>query len=362
MNLEELGWNSFFCEHFRQYEGKGLSPARISSQEKNMYTAYSEFDELTGRVSGKFRYNAAAKSDFPTIGDWVAVKVDLNMRKMIIRGLLPRKSGFFRTMLDNDRIIGEQAISANVDTVFLVSGLDTSMSTRLIERYITQVSSSGAELVIVLNKTDLCKKVEKRIQEAELIAKEIPIYAVSALNREGLEPLREYLSTGKTVTLVGSSGVGKSTIINSLLGTERQMVGEVREYDAQGRHITTRRELIILPTGGMIIDNPGMRFLSLSSDEESLDESFGDIKELALHCKFKNCRHRNEIGCAVLEALENGTLSKERYESYLRLQRELRHLAIRKEEKALRNSRKIQRKKKKRRKKFSVNEEEGYIE
>ena len=144
MNLEELGWDSFLHQHFRQYDGQGLSPARISSQEKNVYTAYSEFGELTGRVSGKFRYNAAAKSDFPTVGDWVATKVDPEMKRMIIHGVLPWRSSFFRTMLDDNRIIGEQAISANVDTVFLVSGLDTDTSTRLVERYMTQVSNSGA--------------------------------------------------------------------------------------------------------------------------------------------------------------------------------------------------------------------------
>lgn len=333
MNLHELGWEPFFEQHFASYKQEGFSPARICLEEKTQYTAYSEIGELTGKVSGRFRHNAQAKMDFPTVGDWVVVKGNVNTQRMTIHGILPRKSSFLRMMTDKDRLVEEQVISANVDTILFVHGLDRDVNLRLVERYKTQAQSSGADLVIVLNKADICDNTEEKIQRVESVAKDIPVVMVSALKKR-IEPLRQYLCKGKTVTLVGSSGVGKSTIINSLLGEERQTTGDVSDYNFHGRHITVKRELIILPNGGLIIDNPGMRSLALCADEKEIDESFEDIAALVTQCKFKDCQHRTEPGCAIREALDNGSLDRERYRNYLKLQREMRRRARLKDRKA----------------------------
>lgn len=333
-NLEELGWDPFFNSHFEPYKEKGFSPARIALEERTFYTAYSEFGELTGKVTGRFRHKAHALSDFPVVGDWVAIKGNPATGKMSIHGVLPRKSKFSRKISATEgRLTEEQVISANIDTVFLVIALDADFNIRRIERYLSIVKESGADLVIVLNKMDKCQNVYERIRTVKSITSGVPIYAVSALEGTGLEQLDIYLSKGQTVTLVGSSGVGKSTLINSILGEERQATGEVREYDGKGRHITIKRELILLPGGGLVIDNPGMRSISLWG-EKGVDETFEDIVMLSQQCKFRDCQHRSEPGCAIRKAIEDGTLDKERYQNYLKLQRELRILARKKEQRA----------------------------
>jgi ribosome biogenesis GTPase len=335
MNLEELGWDPFFEKHFDPYRKKGFIPARIALEERNLYTAYSELGELTGKVSGRFRHNTRSRGDFPTVGDWVAVKGNPVTKKMTIHGVLPRKSKFSRKLVTTDgRMTEEQVISANIDTVFLVIALDADFNVRRIERYLTIVQESGANLVVVLNKTDLCTNSEERIKEVKSITRGVPIYALSALKNEGLEQLYTYLSEGQTVTLVGSSGAGKSTLINSILGEERQATGEVREKDGKGRHITVKRELIPFPDGGLFIDNPGMRTISLWGEEEGLETTFEDIVALAQQCRFRDCKHGTEPGCAINQALEDGTLDKKRYENYLKLQQELKVLAMRKDQRA----------------------------
>ena len=334
MNREELGWDPFFEEHFSHYKDQGFSPARIALEERNLYVAYSEMGELTGKVSGRFRHNTRSRGDFPAVGDWVVVKGNPDTQKMTIHHVLPRKSKFSRKVVTTDgKLTEEQVVSANIDTVFLVIALDEDFNMRRIERYLTIVQESGAHLVIVLNKMDLCQNVYDRIKEVKSITTGVPIHAVSALKKVGLEQLDTYLSVGQTVTLVGSSGVGKSTLVNSILGTERQEVGPVREKDGKGRHITVKRELIVLPQGGMFIDNPGMRTISLWGGE-GLDETFEDIVYLATQCRFRDCQHKTEPGCAIKQALEDGTLDENRYENYLKLQKELKILSVRKDQRA----------------------------
>lgn len=338
MNLMQLGWDSFFEDHFKSYQPKGFSPARIALEERNLYLAYSEVGELTGKVTGRFRYHVVSQKDFPTVGDWVVIKGNKNTGKMTIHGVLPRKTQFIRMMTNKDKMTTEQVISANIDVIFHVIGLDSDIHPRLIERYIAQAATSGAALVIVLNKTDLCSDVVNREEEVKALAGAIPVVTMSALYDVNPTSLLEYLPPRKTGTLVGLSGVGKSTIINALAGQELQATGDVRESDGRGRHVTTRRQLIMLPHGGLLIDNPGMRAFALYADEEELADSFEDVVGLMKQCRFTDCRHTTEPGCAIQKALEEGTLDRDRFNNYLKLQKELRFLALKKNKKKNRDA------------------------
>ena len=329
MHLKQLGWDSFFEQHFEPFRNEGCVPARVAREHKELYLVYCEDRELAAKVSGRFRHNASARSDFPAVGDWVAIESRLEEGKATIHGTLPRKSSFCRKVAWVKT--EEQVIAANIDTVFLVSGLEGDFNLRRIERYLTVAWESGARPVVVLNKADLCPDVDRGIAEAQAVAIGVPVHAVSAINGQGLEALREYIAAGTTAALLGSSGVGKSTLINHLLGTESLRVGAVREDDGRGRHITTWRELVLLPGGGVMIDTPGMRELQLWADKGSLESSFEDIAGLAHACRFTDCRHKTEPGCAVREAIEEGTLDEGRLRSYLKLKKELAYLAVRKD-------------------------------
>ena len=344
MNLIDLGWNSFFEKHFEKFKNQNLIPARVAQQHRNIYFVYSQKGELKARITGKMRHSADSKAFLPAVGDWVAVQPQPGETKATIHAIFPRKSWFSRKavlsggMPDTGGKTEEQVLAANVDTVFLVSGLDQDFNLRRIERYLTVAWESGAAPVIVLNKTDLCSDLDEKILEVESVAFDIPILPISATENQKLDSLKQYLGQGKTAVLLGSSGVGKSTIINSLLGAERLKVRPVREYDSRGRHTTSFREMILLPGRGILIDTPGMRELSIWSDQEGLKRTFDDIEKLAPLCRFRDCSHQEEPGCAVQKALEDGTLDLKRYKNYIKLQKELKHLALRKDEKARRKS------------------------
>ena len=336
VNLRELGWDDFFDGEFHRAGIPDTIPARVILQHKDLCMVQGEYGELSATISGRLRYRANTDVAYPVVGDWVAIKPQSNENKGVIQAVLPRKSSFSRQASGGrHRLSGgpaqEQVVAANIDTVFLVSGLDggRNLNLRRMERYLTLAWNSGARPVIVLNKADLCPEIESVIKEAEGIASGVPVHASSATEKLGLDELRKYIIRGSTATLLGQSGVGKSAIINALLGTERLQVGAVRESDRQGRHTTTGRELILLPGGGTVIDTPGMREIQLRGDEEGLKDTFDDIEQLAGHCRFSDCRHDNEPGCAVREAIEIGVLDPSRFESYRRLQRELRHQAAR---------------------------------
>ena len=263
----------------------------------------------------------------PAVGDWVTVQIRPDGQNALIQTLLERKSGFTR------KVAGvkteEQVVAANVDTVFLVSGLDGDFNVRRLERYLTTAWQSGASPVVVLNKADLCEDIDSRLVEVEEVAMGLPIHTVSAISGDSVEDLRAYLTPGKTVAFLGSSGVGKSSLINSLLGEERLDTGAVREDDSRGRHTTTSRHLIPLPEGGLVIDTPGMREMQLWADEEALEHVFEEIETLAEQCRFRDCQHIAEPGCAVLAAIEDGSLPRKRYDSYLKLRKEIRYLESR---------------------------------
>ncbi|OGC92873.1 MAG: ribosome small subunit-dependent GTPase A [candidate division Zixibacteria bacterium RBG_16_53_22] len=327
MNLAELGWNTFFEDKFGSYKQNGLIPARISQQHKTIYLALCEHGEITAEVAGRVHHGAAGPADYPTVGDWVAISYLPDERKGIIQALLPRKSAFVRNVAGEET--ARQVVASNIDTIFIVNGLDGDYNLRRIERYLAMAWESGAVPVIILNKADLCENIDEKVSEVESPAIGVPVHAISATRGQGLDIIRAYLSPGTTAALLGSSGVGKSCIINKLLGEERLRVNEVREWDSRGRHTTTYRQMLVLPEGGIIIDTPGMRLIKLWGDEDSVGRAFEDIEELGALCRFRDCEHMSEPGCAVQVALVNGSLDRKRYESYLKLKKELRYLEAR---------------------------------
>jgi ribosome biogenesis GTPase len=293
--------------------------------------------DLLAEVSGRFRHQTIVASGYPTVGDWVALEPFARDRG-IIHAVLERRSAFIRKAAG--QTTEAQVVAANVDTVFIVTGLDGNFNVRRIERYLTAAWDSGASPVIVLNKSDLRDDLAKVIAEVESIALGTPVAAVSARDGSNVDSLRRHIGPGKTAALIGSSGAGKSTLINRLLGRDRLPAGPVRESDSRGRHTTSRRELIALADGALLIDTPGMRELQLWADEESLARAFDDVEAIAARCRFADCRHESEPGCAVRDALVNGTLDAGRFGSFLKQRRELGRLALKGDSRARRQTEK----------------------
>jgi ribosome biogenesis GTPase / thiamine phosphate phosphatase len=315
--LERLGWNDEIARQFEVHASAGLLPARVSVQHRGAWLVATEEGDSLVQITGRLRHDAA-DGELPVVGDWVG------LRDGLIDVVLPRSSKFSRKTPFTE--ISEQVLVANVDVAFLVMGLDErDFSLRRLERYLTTAWEGGATPVIVLNKADLAADLEGQIADTESVAFGVPIHAVSAETGEGIDELRRHLAGRRTAALLGSSGVGKSTIINRLLGEERFRTAEVRS-DGRGRHTTSHRELVALPGGGVIIDTPGLRQLQLWETDGGLDQTFVDIADLIAQCRFSDCQHRTEPGCAVNEALAAGSLPAERWASYLKLQRELAHL------------------------------------
>lgn len=324
-DLSNLGWDEFFETRFEPYRADGLEAARVALEYNQLYRVLAAPGELLADVAGKLRHEAASRADLPAVGDWVAIEPRREEGRATIHALLPRKSKFVRRAAGT-RTEG-QIVGANIDTVFLVTSLNQDFNLRRLERYLIVARESGASPVVILSKADLCGEIEDRLAEIQTVAAGVPIHAVSVVRREGLEELAQYFRHGQTVALLGSSGVGKSTLINHLLGRDVQRVLEVRSTDDRGRHATTHRELFLLPQGGLVLDTPGMRELHLWEGEESLHVSFDDIEALVSGCRFSDCRHRDEPGCAIREALADGTIDAARYGSYEKLQKELQHMA-----------------------------------
>ncbi|MBN1895201.1 ribosome small subunit-dependent GTPase A [bacterium] len=327
MHPHQLGWDPSFEKQFEPFRGRGLFPLRIVREDRRQYLAMGEGREWICSVSGKFRHEAGGKGDLPAVGDWVAASTLPAEGKAVIRSLVPRKSVFRRKAAGGHTV--EQVVAANMDFVFIISGLDRDFNPRRIERYLSLAWESGALPVVLLNKADLCAETESRKIEVESIAPGVDVHAVSAAQKTGLEVLDRYIQEGKTAVFLGSSGVGKSTLINSLLGYERLKVNEVRGWKDRGRHTTTYRELVLLPGGGMVIDTPGMRELAVWGDEEGLKQAFEDIEELAGSCRFRDCAHESEPGCAVQEAVQNGLLEPDRLAGFLKLKKEFKYLSDR---------------------------------
>lgn len=319
-DLNELGWNDFFAAQFQPYSAQNYQAGRISAEHKNRFQVYTEAGEIWATISGKLRYTALERSDYPAVGDWVALDAD------VIQAVLPRSSKFSRKSAGNTS--EEQIIATNIDTVFLVNALNFDLNTRRIERYLTLAWESGATPpVILLNKSDLCEDLPAKIKEVEASAPGVSIHPISSLTGDGIRELEPYLKTGRTIALLGSSGAGKSTLINQLMGAEVQKTGSIREADSRGRHTTTSRELFVLPQGGLLIDTPGMREIQLYGTGEGLYDAFEDIYDYAKGCRFSDCGHEAEPGCAIQQALAEGVLTAERYESFRKLQREANYIS-----------------------------------
>ena len=324
MSLETWGWNPRLESSFASLRSRGWAPARITRQDRDRYEIAGESGPGAAVVSGRFRHEAPSPAAFPAVGDWVALSWG---EPAVIHAVLPRTSSFSRRA-PGERV-EEQVVAANIAVAFLVSSLDGDFNLRRLERYVAAVYESGAAPVVVLNKADLCADVALRLAEAREVAPGEPVHVVSAHSGEGLGELSEYLKPGRTVALLGMSGVGKSSLVNAFLGRAHQRTANVREEDSRGRHTTTHRELIPLPGGALLLDTPGMRTLALWTDEAGVDASFGEIEALARTCHFRDCAHVREPGCAVLGGLASGELSEERYDSWRKLQREAAAFAAR---------------------------------
>ena len=329
-SLAELGWHPVFDDYFAEYENNTFIPARVAREQRHSYLLLTEQGEMTSKVSGKMHHQANSKNDYPVVGDWVVIRPQNEQTPAIIQGILPRRTQFSRKVVGTQT--EEQVLVANVDTIFIIVGLDHDFNLRRIERYLALTWECGARPIIVLNKMDLVSDLAEKIAAVEGVAFDVPILPVSAQLGDGMPVLIDHLKPGMTASLLGSSGVGKSTIINYLLDSDVQTVQEVRADDSRGRHTTTQREMFLAPQGGLMIDNPGMRELQLWVDEAQLAEAFEDVEMLIQQCRFSDCQHNTEPGCAINAAIENGTLDAARYQNYQKLLGEVRQLGVRKEE------------------------------
>jgi ribosome biogenesis GTPase len=319
-DLKTLGWNPFFEKEFEPYKDQGYEAGRVALEYQGIYRVFTDGGETLAEVTGKLRFQAHKRADFPAVGDWIVITRNVQENRASIHAILPRFSKFSRKAAGE--ATEEQIVATNVDTIFLVQGLDKNYNLRRVERYLALAQSSGARPVIILTKADLTESVRELTQEVEQVAAGVPVHAISSKLNQGLEPLYQYVGPGLTIGFIGSSGVGKSTLINRLLGKEQQKTQEVREEDSKGRHTTVHRELIVLPQGGLLIDTPGMRELQLWDVGESLTDTFADIETFARDCYFGDCRHENEPDCAVKAAVTEGMLDAKRLESYKNLQKE----------------------------------------
>jgi ribosome biogenesis GTPase len=331
MPLVDLGWDDSRARDLEPWAGKaGFQPGRIIIGFNYLYRVGVDGGEVEAVLAGRLKHRAESQGELPAVGDWVVLRKGPDEPRGAIVAVLPRRSRFSRRMAGN--VTGEQVVAANVDVIFVVMSLDHDYSVRRLERYLLMARESGATPVVLLTKPDLCADVPALVADVVAASGDVPVHVLSPKLNQGIEQVAPYVTSGRTAALLGSSGVGKSTIINCLVGTDVQKTRAVREADSKGRHTTTHRELVTLPRGGLMIDTPGMRELQLWDASESVRGTFDDVETLAANCHFTDCRHRDEPRCAVKAAVEEGRLTADRLDSYLTLQDELAHLARQQDE------------------------------
>lgn len=324
MRLAQLGWDTHFERSFSELNQSGRAAARVCEVNKGYYRALTESGEFLSQVTGLLRYQAEESADLPTVGDWVAIEPRTEERRATIFAVLPRRTALVRKM--PGKAVRQQVLAANLDVVFIVTSLNQEFNLRRIERYLAVVGDSGARPVVLLNKADLCADVDTTIELARRLDPRIPVYSLSGLTGDGLDAIDRHVQAGQTAAFIGSSGVGKSTIINRIMGDETQRVQPVRDSDDRGRHTTTSRQLFVRSQGGIVIDTPGIRELGLWTQDSGLSQAFDDLGGLAQRCRFRDCSHHTEPGCAVRESIEQGCLPVERLNNFHKMQAEIRFM------------------------------------
>jgi ribosome biogenesis GTPase len=329
--IEDFGWSDALGQNFAPYARQEFLPARVTIQQRGLYSLVSDAGELSGKLAGRFVHDLA-QDEHPVVGDWVAITARPAEGAATIHAVLPRQSLFSRQAAGGG---GTQSIAANVDIALLVTSMNAEFNPRRLERYLSMSWASGARPVIVLTKSDLCPDPAHFVAEAEDVAFGMPVIFVSSVTCAGLDEVKAFVRPRETCVLLGSSGVGKSSLVNALAGAALMTTGAIRAADARGRHTTTHRELLRLPGGALLLDTPGMRELGLTGGDEGLTSTFEDVENLATQCRFHDCRHNGEPGCVVQEALNTGALDAQRWASFQKLHRELAFVA-RKEDRRLR--------------------------
>lgn len=331
--LIDLGWSGFY-EAGREAQGYTYEQVgRIIAEHKTEHVVATVVGDIRAKAAGNLLFLSDQGGDLPKVGDWVGLSSEVKKLDDLyqIKQILPRKTVVSRTSVDRqalDKNPQEQIIATNIDTLFIVQGLDDDFNVRRLERYLLLAQSSGATVVIVLTKADVAADIDTKVDEIKTAASHYPVVVINATDAEDINKLRQYIQPTETVALIGSSGVGKSTITNGLLSHDYMKTGAVREDDSKGRHTTTHREIVLLPDGGLLVDNPGIRELSAQLDAQ-VDDAFDDITALAESCYYRNCHHSQEPRCAIKEALTSGNLTPERWESFLKLKKEQEYLAVR---------------------------------
>lgn len=327
--LEDWGWDAQWTASFGDDAAKGLFPARLIEEQRGLFQIMSERGVRSARTTGSMRHKAADRAGLPAVGDWVSAEAVPNEKVVLIRRILPRRTKLSRKAAGET--MEEQVIAANLDTVLVMTALNADFNVRRLERFLTVSLESGATPVLVLNKLDACEEPGPYLEQARLAAGSAPVVALSAKTAAGLDALSAWIKPGRTVGLIGSSGVGKSTLVNRLAGNEGIKTAETRASDERGRHTTTHRQLFILPGGGILLDTPGMREMQFWDSEQGLAKTFEEIDALAPSCRFKDCVHDSEPGCAVKAAVAAGALAAERLESWTKLRKEASAEAKRRE-------------------------------
>ena len=330
-HLDALGWDPGWAAAFLSFGATGWAPARVLAAHRDAWVIGTPDGDRDAVIAGRLRHEALGPGDLPAVGDWVAAAGTRSAGTTVIQAVLPRRTAFRRSTGEDEHgptVAGDQVLAANVDVAFVVTGLDGDFNLRRLERYLAVAWSGGTTPVVLLNKADIAADIDAFVVAAASVAPGVEVRPLSALNGDGVAALaRDHLSPGRTAVVLGSSGAGKSTLVNALLGAERQRTSAVREADSRGRHTTTHRELVRLPGGALLIDTPGIRSLGVAGAAAGMDATFSDIMELAADCRFGDCSHEREPGCAVRSALADGRLSGERFASHRKLQKESAHVA-----------------------------------